>query len=428
MTPQKPFSSSSSSSSSSRLSSAPDPPPSPKATPIAPPRNVAVLARGDSDADLERCRRLAQKLGVELVVSRRGDVSEQGSEEGGAAALVGAAEAGNGDFKFTMLFDERGRLALDQPGSGFSPLAVDFSGGKTGYRSKNQQGKTEQVVKAAALPKRRAAASTAAVVTTTNEHNESSPSSESPAFPPPASENDSDENDEVEKSLPLLWDLTAGLGTDSFLLAQAGWRVEMFERSPVVAALVQDALDRALAGDDQTARTAASRMRLTVAESTDFSATFGASLPSTQPAARAGGTEGAYARTPGPDVVYLDPMFPQPRNSKKRKSALVKKGMQMLQALLEGVDMEGREGAQNGGDGTLYGDGSVVGGVGGGGGGVEEVGGEERRLFDVAMSLAARKVVVKRPVHGAAIVQHVKPSHSLVSKNGRFDVYVVPPP
>lgn len=40
-------------------------------------------------------------------------------------------------------------------------------------------------------------------------------------------------------ALPLLWDLTAGLGTDSFMLASAGWRVKMFERSPVVAALVQ---------------------------------------------------------------------------------------------------------------------------------------------------------------------------------------------
>lgn len=118
-------------------------------------------------------------------------------------------------------------------------LQVDFSGGKTGHRSKHPQGKTEQVVKAAALPKRRAAASASASPAATDEHRQSSPSTQSPASPPPTSDNDSDENDEVATSLPLLWDLTAGLGTDSFLLAQAGWRVEMFERSPVVAALVQ---------------------------------------------------------------------------------------------------------------------------------------------------------------------------------------------
>lgn len=94
---------------------------------------------------------------------------------------------------------------------------VDFCGGKTGHRSKHQQGKTEQVVKAAALPKRRAA--TAAT--------------DEPLRPP------SPGDDDAKAPLPLLWDLTAGLGTDAFLLAQAGWRVEMFERSPVVAALVQ---------------------------------------------------------------------------------------------------------------------------------------------------------------------------------------------
>lgn len=119
-------------------------------------------------------------------------------------------------------------------------LQVDFLGGKTGHRSKHQQGKTEQVVKAAALPKRRAAPSASAAAAATNEICQPSPSRQSPASSPPlTSGTDSDENDEVAAPLPLLWDLTAGLGTDSFLLAQAGWRVEMFERSPVVAALVQ---------------------------------------------------------------------------------------------------------------------------------------------------------------------------------------------
>lgn len=123
MTHQNPFSSGS-------LSSAPRPPPSPKATTTAPPRNVAVLARGDSGDDLERCRRLAQKLGVELVVPRRegtaepGKGQEQKQGKGRAGAVGGAAEEGNPDSKFTMLFDERGRLALDQPGSGFNPLVV----------------------------------------------------------------------------------------------------------------------------------------------------------------------------------------------------------------------------------------------------------------------------------------------------------------
>lgn len=87
---------------------------------------------------------------------------------------------------------------------------VDFLGGKTGHRTKHQQG-MEQVVKAAALPKRCTTATMSA----------------------------KEEGDGDDKEAPLLWDLTAGLGTDAFVLASAGWRVEMFERSPVVAALVQ---------------------------------------------------------------------------------------------------------------------------------------------------------------------------------------------
>lgn len=116
--------------SSGSLASSPrPPPPSPKATPTAPPSNVAVLARqGDSGDDLERCRRLAQKLGVELVVPRRESNTKQGNEreqeKRGGGAVGAAAEGETRAFKFTMHFDERGRLALDQPGSGFNPLVV----------------------------------------------------------------------------------------------------------------------------------------------------------------------------------------------------------------------------------------------------------------------------------------------------------------
>lgn len=158
----------------------------------------------------------------------------------------------------------------------------------------------------------------------------------------------------------------------------------------------QDALERARAFGDGATSAAASRMSLTVADSTDVAVTD-----------RTAGEEGIAACRPA--VVYLDPMFPH-----RKKSALVKKGMQMLQGLLE--EESGGRGARHGGNGG--------GGDGGGDGTTAE---EDRRLFDVAMRLATRKVVVKRPVHGAAIVEHVAPSHAVVSKNGRFDVYVVVP-
>lgn len=162
---------------------------------------------------------------------------------------------------------------------------------------------------------------------------------------------------------------------------------------------LQDALDRARAFGDESTSEAASRMSLTVADSTSDVVV----------AARTSGEASSATARRRPDVVYLDPMFPQ----RKKKSALVKKGMQMLQALLKEDESVGR--------GTPH-DGSSR----AEGGRDETRAEEERRLFEVAMHLATRKVVVKRPVHGASIVQHMAPSHAVVSKNGRFDVYAVP--
>ncbi|CAM9376507.1 unnamed protein product [Scytosiphon promiscuus] len=381
--------------------------------------NVVVLASIDNNRDVERCRRLAQNLGISLVLPGQDDGPEREEEDvdkqqqqAGRGTVRRTERGGAGrekqDFKFTLMFDESGRLALGQPGSGFNPLAVDFSRGKTGHRSKHQQGK-EQVVKAAALPKRRTAAAFA----------HANKSAQAP-FISNNGGGSKESDDDVAAPLPVLWDLTAGLGTDAFLLAQAGWRVEMFERSPVVAALVQDALDRARLGEDETARTAAFRMSLTVADSVDaLEAGVAAENREDEGSAR-------------PDVVYLDPMFPQhAKGKKKAKSALAKKGMQMLQALLEEEDTgddSGRRGLENAlHDGNSESDADDVTGENGGRPEGTHHLKEERRLFDVAMSLATRKVVVKRPVHGAPIVQYVQPSHGVVSKNGRFDVYVVPP-
>ena len=59
---------------------------------------------------------------------------------------------------------------------------------------------------------------------------------------------------------PLLAvDATAGLGEDSLLLAAAGFQVKMFERNPVIAALLQDALPEAdlVAALDDNSLTAA---------------------------------------------------------------------------------------------------------------------------------------------------------------------------
>ena len=96
-------------------------------------------------------------------------------------------------------------------------------------------------------------------------------------------------------------DATAGLGRDAFTLSKAGLRVIAIERSPVVAALLRDGLQRANSDVEMHAGDAIEFMREHHA-----------------------------------DVVYLDPMFPE-----RRKSALVKKEMQYFQALLGEDDAEG---------------------------------------------------------------------------------------
>lgn len=109
--------------------------------------------------------------------------------------------------------------------------------------------------------------------------------------------------------LPDVVDATAGLGRDAFVLACLGCRVRMFERHPVVAALLEDGLRRAYA-DSELGMWLATHMTLYQGSSLSAMAQL-------------------YL---APDVVYLDPMFPH-----RQKSALVKKEMRVFQ-LLVGAD------------------------------------------------------------------------------------------
>ena len=103
---------------------------------------------------------------------------------------------------------------------------------------------------------------------------------------------------------PSIIDATAGLGKDSFILASLGCRVQMIERSPVIATMLEEALQKAAHVQDMAEVIA--RMSLTHGDAITLLATL-----------------------PSPDVIYLDPMFP-PRT----KSALVKKEMRDLHALV----------------------------------------------------------------------------------------------
>ena len=110
---------------------------------------------------------------------------------------------------------------------------------------------------------------------------------------------------------PVAIDATAGLGEDALLLAVAGFRVRLYERNPTIAALLEDALERAESIPELA--DAIGRMQL---EKTD-----------SEPALRQLGFQ--------PDVVLLDPMFPS-----RQKSAAVKKKLQLLQQLEEPCDDE----------------------------------------------------------------------------------------
>ena len=156
---------------------------------------------------------------------------------------------------------------------------------------------------------------------------------------------------------PFVVDATAGLGEDSFLLAAAGCRVLLFEKDPVIAALLSDALERAK-NDPETAPIV-SRMTLCRGDSVE-------ALPTLDPA---------------PDVVLLDPMFPE-----RQKSALVKKKFQLLHQLERPCE-------------------------------------NERALFDAALAARPKRIVVKRPAKGPYLAG-VKPSFSLTGSAVRFDCVV----
>lgn len=106
-------------------------------------------------------------------------------------------------------------------------------------------------------------------------------------------------------------DATAGLGRDAIHLAWAGRRVIAIERDPVVAALLGDALDRAI----RSGALEAGAVELLVGEAANVLRTLRSR----------------------PDVVYLDPMFP----AKRRPSAAARKEMRLLRLLVgQGEDAE----------------------------------------------------------------------------------------
>lgn len=104
---------------------------------------------------------------------------------------------------------------------------------------------------------------------------------------------------------PCVLDATAGLGRDAFVLAELGCQMTLIERQPLIAALLEDGLQRAMM--DETVAPIVARMRLIGGNAIDLMSTW---------------------RDEAPQVIYLDPMFPH-----RDKSALVKKEMRLFRPL-----------------------------------------------------------------------------------------------
>lgn len=166
------------------------------------------------------------------------------------------------------------------------------------------------------------------------------------------------------KELPRVVDATAGLGGDSFVLATLGCEVTLLERSPVAAALLFDALERASVHPDTM--DIAARMTLVHTNAIHWLAAQAEKSPAERP-----------------QVVFVDPMFPDT----DKKSAAAKKGMQAFQHVI-GDDMDSAQ------------------------------------LLAAAIAAATVRVVVKRPQRGVPI-EGIKPSAVLDGKSTRFDLYVI---
>ena len=103
---------------------------------------------------------------------------------------------------------------------------------------------------------------------------------------------------------PMAVDATAGLGEDAFILACSGYSVVLCEYNPVIAALLEDTLERAKKDPDLAGF--ARRMQLIKED----------------------GVSVLRHLDRNPDLVYLDPMFPA-----RQKAGMSKKKLQLLKKL-----------------------------------------------------------------------------------------------
>lgn len=176
---------------------------------------------------------------------------------------------------------------------------------------------------------------------------------------------------------PSILDVTAGLAGDAFVLASLGCPVTLIERSPVIFLLIENAVERASFNE---------RFQMILQQGFHLINTDANDYITSALATKNRGTgeinKSDTTSTAQPDVIYIDPMYPE-----RKKSALVKKDMQILQRL-HGKDDNAAE------------------------------------LLENALLFAKKRVVVKRPINAKTLSKRI-PGTCVKSKKTRYDIYTI---
>ena len=216
------------------------------------------------------------------------------------------------DFDAILYLGDNGLFLQENKNPGQGPLYIDFVEGPIAHRLKYGGGKGQMIAKAAGIK---------------------------------------------GSYRPSVLDATAGMGRHGLILASLGCKVDMIERMPIIAALLEDALKRA--AKHEPLQEILVKIELHKCDSLAFIENI----------------------TVKPDVIYLDPMFPE-----RQKSALVKKEMRIFKNLAGTDD-------------------------------------DSDNLLQSALTKAAKRVVVKRS-RKAPFLNGMKPSYILEGKSNRFDIYL----
>jgi 16S rRNA (guanine1516-N2)-methyltransferase len=159
---------------------------------------------------------------------------------------------------------------------------------------------------------------------------------------------------------PRIVDATGGLARDSFIIASLGYETTLLERSPIIYTLIQDGIKRA---EQNPSMHNTTKRLLTV--QTDAIIWLNQLKDQDKP-----------------EIIYLDPMFPE-----KKKSALPKKEMLIFHDIV-GDDQDAES------------------------------------LLCAALACATKRVVVKRPRLSNYLITSCTPSFSLTGSSCRFDIYL----